>query len=49
MAQESKEIFDRSSIPTIEVSSIVIRIKGLVSKIQDLLKYSDDKKFSTKH
>lgn len=43
VAHEIKEIYNRASIPTAEVSSIVIRIKRLVAKVQELAKYSDAK------
>ena len=46
VAHEIKEIYDTSSIPSIEVNSIVIRIKRLVSKVHELCKYSDAKKSS---
>ena len=46
VAHEIKEIYNRASIPTAEVSSIVIRIKRLVAKVQELAKYSDAKKSS---
>jgi hypothetical protein len=49
VAHEVKEMYDLASIGTIEVSSVVIRIKRLVSKVQDLGKYSDAKKSSSKY
>ena len=49
VAHEIKEIYDRSSIPTIEISNIVIRMKRLATKIHDLGKYSDDEKSPAKY
>ena len=46
VAQEVIEIYDKASIPTVELSSVVIRIKRLVNKVQELGKYSDAKKSS---
>src|SRR5207248_8036210 len=46
VAHEIKGIYDRASIPTAEVNSIVICIKRLVAKVQELGKYSDAKKSS---
>ena len=44
VAHEVKEMFERASIPTAEISRVVIRIKRLVAKVQELGKYSDTKK-----
>jgi len=46
VAEEVKEIYDKASIPTTEVSSIVIRIKRLITKVQELGKYPDAKRSS---
>jgi len=46
VAEEVKEIYDRASIPTAEINSIVVRIKRLATKVQELGKYSDAKKSS---
>jgi hypothetical protein len=47
VAHEVKEIYDAASIPTAELSSVVVRIKRLVAKVQELGKYSEAKKSST--
>jgi len=49
VAQEVKEMYDRASIPTVELISIVIRVKRLVAKVQSLGKYSKSKKSSSKY
>ena len=46
VAQQVKEIYETGSIPTVEISSIAIRIKRLVAKVQELGKYSEAKKSS---
>ena len=44
VALEVKELYDRASIPTANISSIATRIKRLVAKVQELGKYSNTKK-----
>lgn len=46
VAQEVTKIYHATSIPTAEVSSIVILIKRLVAKVNELGKYSEAKKSS---
>ena len=46
IANEIKALYNKASIPTIAVSSLVIRIKRLINKVHELGKYSDRKKSS---
>ena len=46
IATAVKEIYVRASIPTIELNSIVVCVKRLVSKVHELEKYPDAKKSS---
>ena len=49
VAHDVKEIYDSASIPAIEFSSIVKRVERLVEKVQDLGKYSEIKKSSSRY
>jgi len=46
IAIEVKEIYNKAGIPMIQMSSIAIRIKRLISEMNELNKHSDDKKSS---
>lgn len=47
VAEQVKEIYDRSGIPTIQIPGVVMRIKRLIMKIEGLRKYTTDKKASS--
>jgi hypothetical protein len=46
IANQVKEIYDKASIPSINVSSIVVRVKRLISLMRDLDKYPLGKRSS---
>ena len=49
LTHDVKKIYDLASIPTIEFSSIVKCVERLVEKVQDLGKYSEIKKSSSRY
>jgi hypothetical protein len=48
LANKVKEIYMKASIPTVEFSSIVVRVKRLISKVRELEKYPECKRSSAK-